>query len=98
MDLAVKSLFFQAEDAIRYRTVTGVQTCALPIYLFREALKNHTTADVLQLIEGFEAEDLELRRDCHPVVHAIGRETFRLKGNIHESFSACDQTDRKSVV
>src|SRR5437867_8263028 len=24
--------FFQAEDGIRYRTVTGVQTCALPIY------------------------------------------------------------------
>ena len=60
--------------------------------LFREALKNHTTADVLQLIQRFEAEDPELRRDCHPVVHAIGRETFRLKGNIHDSFSACDQT------
>jgi hypothetical protein len=60
--------------------------------LFREALKNHATADVLQLIERFEAEDPELRRDCHPVVHAIGRETFRLKGNIHDSFSACDQT------
>src|SRR2546430_13237542 len=25
-------LFFQAEDGIRYLTVTGVQTCALPIY------------------------------------------------------------------
>src|SRR5207248_7376908 len=24
--------FFQAEDGIRYRTVTGVQTCALPIF------------------------------------------------------------------
>src|SRR6266516_6126858 len=24
-------LFFQAEDGIRYRTVTGVQTCALPL-------------------------------------------------------------------
>src|SRR5207248_7297327 len=27
------SFFFQAEDGIRDRTVTGVQTCALPIYL-----------------------------------------------------------------
>src|SRR6202046_466608 len=27
--------FFQAEDAIRDRTVTGVQTCALPIYVGR---------------------------------------------------------------
>src|SRR2546430_16919816 len=26
------SFFFQAEDGIRYLTVTGVQTCALPIY------------------------------------------------------------------
>src|SRR5437868_14944979 len=26
--------FFQAEDGIRDRNVTGVQTCALPIYLF----------------------------------------------------------------
>src|SRR5207249_7198952 len=24
--------FFQAEDGIRYRNVTGVQTCALPIF------------------------------------------------------------------
>jgi hypothetical protein len=60
--------------------------------LFRTALKYHSTAEVLQLIRRFEAEDPELRRDCHPVVHAIGRETFQLKGNIHDSFSACDQT------
>src|SRR3989449_3463614 len=28
----VVSFFFQAEDGIRYVAVTGVQTCALPIY------------------------------------------------------------------
>src|SRR5256886_2111120 len=28
------SFFFQAEDGIRDLTVTGVQTCALPIYVF----------------------------------------------------------------
>src|SRR5437867_4661789 len=28
--------FFQAEDGIRDRTVTGVQTCALPIYASSE--------------------------------------------------------------
>src|SRR6266513_5077152 len=27
--------FFQAEDGIRDRNVTGVQTCALPIYIHR---------------------------------------------------------------
>src|SRR5207248_7937661 len=31
------SFFFQAEDGIRDRTVTGVQTCALPILLSQRA-------------------------------------------------------------
>lgn len=60
--------------------------------LFREALQTHSVKDVLQLVEQFEAEDPEFRRDCHPVVHAIGRETFRSKNNLHEAFAACDQT------
>ena len=30
----VGGFFFQAEDGIRDRLVTGVQTCALPIFLF----------------------------------------------------------------
>src|SRR5437773_9930774 len=32
--------FFQAEDGIRDRDVTGVQTCALPICGFRTVLAN----------------------------------------------------------
>ena len=60
--------------------------------LFREALRNHSTAEALRMIDRLEAEDADLRRDCHPVVHAIGRETYRLKGNIHDAFMACDQT------
>src|SRR5207248_4137872 len=31
-DMVSLSFFFQAEDGIRDRTVTGVQTCALPIF------------------------------------------------------------------
>ena len=60
--------------------------------LFGEALKQHSTLELMQLIQRLENEDPEIRRDCHPVVHAIGRETYRIKGNIHDSFSACDQT------
>jgi hypothetical protein len=60
--------------------------------LFGAMLETHSTAQALELIQRFEKEDVELRRDCHPVVHAIGRETFRLKGTIHDSFAACDQT------
>src|SRR6266478_9373831 len=33
-EFMVFCFFFQAEDGIRDLTVTGVQTCALPIYLF----------------------------------------------------------------
>jgi hypothetical protein len=60
--------------------------------LFREALRTNSTLDALQLIQRLEKDDPEIRRDCHPIVHAIGRETYRIKGNIHDSFSACDQT------
>ena len=80
-------------------TLAAVKSCLASVRgaecldkLFAEALKTHSTIEILQLVQRFEAQDPELRRDCHPVVHAIGRETYRIKGNIHDSFSACDQT------
>ena len=60
--------------------------------LFREPLKTHSTLEALQYVDRLETTDAELRRDCHPVVHAIGRETYLRKGSIHDSFAACDQT------
>src|SRR5699024_7945545 len=41
-------IFFLAEDGIRYRNVTGVQTCALPIYYFginEDILQNKFSED-----------------------------------------------------
>ena len=60
--------------------------------LFREFLQTHSTAEALELLRRYEDPYSELRLSCHPVVHAIGRETFRVKGTIHDSFAACDQT------
>src|SRR4029077_18410881 len=40
--------FFQAEDGIRDSSVTGVQTCALPIFLSPEQLTNAETRQALQ--------------------------------------------------
>jgi hypothetical protein len=60
--------------------------------LVREALTKQSTVETLAQIQRFEDADADIRRDCHPIVHAIGRETFRAKGNIHDSFNACDQT------
>ena len=62
--------------------------------LFREALKSHSAVEALHWIQRFSDDDADIRRDCHPIVHAIGRETFRIKETIHDSFSACDQTCR----
>src|SRR5699024_11248861 len=49
--------FFQAEDGIRDRNVTGVQTCALPIYVrklcfsrYRSSKKNNKCIPHLSLI------------------------------------------------
>src|SRR5205085_5470322 len=45
--------FFQAEDGIRDLTVTGVQTCALPILMgLRQGLSMLTGALVLWLVIG----------------------------------------------
>ena len=72
--------------------LSGAESAACLDNLFRDAFQTHSTKEALRLIQVYESRDAELRRDCHPVVHAIGRETFRIKGSIHESFSACDQT------
>src|SRR5699024_12103233 len=45
-------LYIQAEDGIRYRNVTGVQTCALPIS--KPALGN-----IPVLVTGFSGQNLE---------------------------------------
>src|SRR2546427_8358804 len=42
--------FFQAEDGIRYLTVTGVQTCALPIYEKVEGVVRGAHLDGLQSV------------------------------------------------
>src|SRR6478672_10374817 len=65
--------FFQAEDGIRDLIVTGVQTCALPIYGRRYA----TAKDSMSALDF---DDLELRardllRDAAPLRAAV-RERF----------------------
>ncbi|HEY2987529.1 MAG TPA: hypothetical protein VGL11_07370 [Candidatus Binatia bacterium] len=60
--------------------------------LFREALQAKAPAQLLGLVQKYEDSDPALKLSCHPVVHALGREIFRIKGNIHDSFLACDQT------
>src|SRR5688572_31438619 len=46
--------FFQAEDGIRYLTVTGVQTCALPIFIRTVADEGRTVLFSSHLLEEVE--------------------------------------------
>ena len=58
-ELGSLRLYFQAEDGIRDHCVTGVQTCALPIY------QGHRTRIwklmILNSTDGLVAENVEIR-------------------------------------
>src|SRR5688572_32226225 len=49
--------FFQAEDGIRDLTVTGVQTCALPIFLVVPGERDLARAGQVEVV-AFEVVDL----------------------------------------
>src|SRR5699024_12050386 len=62
--------FFQAEDGIRDRNVTGVQTCALPIYELLRGVGEHLLRPL-----GKIADDLDSADVTHLVSH--GRRSSR---------------------
>src|SRR5438270_10583278 len=83
--------FFQAEDGIRYLTVTGVQTCALPIYAFAQATFQVNTDDVrcqevnrLAQHRGFSFNSAHAPTDDAQAIHhrgvRIGRSEERRVG------------------
>lgn len=51
-----------------------------------------TTKQVLADLEAARSTSPTIENDCHPIVHAVGRETYKLTGNIGDAFEACDQT------
>src|SRR2546425_3200541 len=58
--------FFQAEDGIRDKLVTGVQTCALPI-----SVKSRRSADNLLASEKVAKEKGEVRRALGEPAHEV---------------------------
>src|SRR5256884_5387422 len=71
-----RCFFFQAEDGIRDVAVTGVQTCALPIYLVREQARDpgigglHHELHLRLVIEEALGQDPR-QRDVEPGVIAF---------------------------
>src|SRR5688572_33085842 len=60
------SFFFQAEDGIRDLTVTGVQTCALPISL--EAQQRPRAVKITEFLEKYAP-------DPHAALHRVALRT-----------------------
>src|SRR2546421_4761523 len=56
MDVIVFFFFFQAEDGIRDLIVTGVQTCALPI--FKISIASFSTSTVKRNVPEDSASDI----------------------------------------
>src|SRR5437867_11928963 len=63
--------FFQAEDGIRDRTVTGVQTCALPI------LQSQGLGSLRLYFENME-KDAKSKADVQFLKHAKAQEAIQL--------------------
>src|SRR2546425_2572495 len=67
----VYSFFFQAEDGIRDKLVTGVQTCALPISHRHDAKARHGRAGGIRAVRGLRDEaDVAVRAAAAFVVFA----------------------------
>src|SRR5215510_15682262 len=84
--------FFQAEDGIRDGHVTGVQTCALPIFgeqtLFDHEPAQHAYLDYRRWAFESAALDLTLRQNGMSLGEAVGRKptpvTFVVSGGLGE--------------
>ncbi|MBI3304827.1 hypothetical protein HYZ80_00665 [Candidatus Parcubacteria bacterium] len=60
--------------------------------VFHAFLKQHSTVEALAILKSHIDTDGGLRLACHPIAHAIGRETFRIQGTVQAAFAACNQT------
>src|SRR5690606_40231505 len=64
--------FFQAEDGIRDFHVTGVQTCALPIWRWTAAYGAATTRAIAEVHLNEPALDLTVRHDPEEWADRLG--------------------------
>src|SRR5699024_11918369 len=101
------SFFFQAEDGIRDRNVTGVQTCALPICP-RDGLQNEATPltvqDKVNFIHALAETGLTyieagsfVSPKWVPQMAGSGAVFGALKRKEHITYAALTPKDRKST-
>src|SRR5690554_7069399 len=77
-------LFFQAEDGIRDADVTGVQTCALPIWVAVRTLCDFTAREGDLDHRFTPAPSAEEGIAGHAEIAQIGRASCRERGHLSE--------------
>src|SRR5437667_6726898 len=87
---SIDFFFFQAEDGIRDRDVTGVQTCALPISLLPERTNYQCTCYTCSW-QGIAAA-------CPCSGGGFQRVVIGVTNRFLQAVTPCGQKDRKSVV
>src|SRR2546430_7153807 len=87
--------FFQAEAGIRDLTVTGVQTCALPISALARLTDQPGGTGELRVLEHPHVRRLRQPRErrAHLVGAAIGL-SFRLAAELHEQIGRASCRER----
>src|SRR5256885_7049060 len=85
-----KHFFFQAEDGIRDYKVTGVQTCALPIYL---RVQRHEQHDLRHGCQGTENYLYVRQRQPDKSVHVSRRRSRRL--HVQRCWAASRSEERR---
>src|SRR5262249_58280068 len=73
-----RCFLFQAEDGIRYWSVTGVQTCALPISLRRGRRRSECRGRGSARGRRGHADQIRLRREAEIVGRELARDRERV--------------------
>src|SRR3989442_5624828 len=83
IDKIVVHFFFQAEDGIRDADVTGVQTCALPIYAFYELLVERVADAVRHAALDLSFDDHWIDQFAAVVDHDVALDFHHRRLGIH---------------
>src|SRR5256886_13672301 len=75
--------FFQAEDGIRDLTVTGVQTCALPIWFTTDPKEGRSTDYASDLAKGFDVPIVHVNADDPEACLAAVRLAMMYRAKFH---------------
>ena len=55
-------------------------------------LQTRNTRELLAELDELGKQDTQVLVQCHPIVHAIGRMSYKLSGNVGDAFQLCDHT------